>query len=251
MTEAKKPETGAEPSAAKIPRELLPYLKELPAPVLKPGDDPELDAAVERLRAMNGSEDPLFYDVDAAGGAEAAERGIGNVRVYVEPTAPRAARKGAPERRRRRVAMIGGGLGLGLGAALGVWWAIRAMQGTAEVGDTVAGGIGASGSAVMVTAGGAGREGPRMEERQVDERRVGPAAGSAEPLEKAPIASVESVPGRRGPGVAATPIETAAPPRPQKAPPGVGTTVSTRPAPASKPAPSPASTSARLFGTES
>ncbi len=75
-----------------MPPELRAYARKLDNKVIRPGDDPLLDAAAAALRVLNGGPDadPLYYDVKKEQAAIRARMGetpgIGNASVYVAPT---------------------------------------------------------------------------------------------------------------------------------------------------------------------
>lgn len=101
---------------ADVPDELRPFARAPANPIVQPGDDPHLDAAVATLRDLHGGEDPLFYDVKEDG-SPGEPRGIGNARVYVPPVRPAGAR-GERRRARKRAAAIGVVAGLVMGVGL-------------------------------------------------------------------------------------------------------------------------------------
>jgi hypothetical protein len=132
MSDDKK-RMNTDPELKLVPRELRPFVRKLENPVVRPGDDPQLDDAVARLRALSGmtSGDPLYYEAprpeeDEGGG----ERGIGNVRVYVMPVAPPGAEtlkdeapgdakseEAAPKGERKRRGVIVAVAAVGIGVA--------------------------------------------------------------------------------------------------------------------------------------
>jgi hypothetical protein len=84
----KRPPRDEDASYVTMPPELRPFARPIDAKVIKPGDDPILDAAKAGIQVLDGDPDadPFYYDVKKR--REEAKRGagIGNVAVHVPPT---------------------------------------------------------------------------------------------------------------------------------------------------------------------
>ncbi|WP_437709308.1 hypothetical protein WMF45_33470 [Sorangium sp. So ce448] len=186
MSEDGRRRTNTDPALKGVPRELRPFARKIENPVKRPGDDASLDRAVTQLRELGGrveteARDPLFYEVDAEPaerrGALAAERGIGNVRVYVAPMALPGAEAGAAEARKRtrlRAALALGVVGLGVAGAM-------AMVGRCSDGKTAAWARDGVSARVAETAAGVSARGVEKNAGEAAAGSTGaPAAESAD-----------------------------------------------------------------------
>jgi hypothetical protein len=107
-----------DPHLTAVPRDLRPFVRDLPtSDIIRPGDDPILDAAVAKLKELNGGgNDPLYPGVHKVepGPTMPSER-----KVYVAPWAlpgaetPREA-KAKGERKRRGVIVGIAAVGIGV-----------------------------------------------------------------------------------------------------------------------------------------
>ena len=198
---------GEEETSARaphIPRELAPFVEKLPNPVIRPGDDPVLDAAVAGLRELNGSDDPFYVDRRGAGDPG---RGVGNVRVYVGPTKPGSPPgAGASRSSARRVTAF---LAAGGALAVALWMAVR----LASTGDEVRGESSVGGpSPAAVTVMTASLVAPVQRPEEAPSARP-PVSASVSASAPAPVSAPVSAP------APATASATAAPPAPSARPP--------------------------------
>jgi hypothetical protein len=76
-----------------MPPELRPFAKPMVERVMKPGDDPILDAAKAGIRILDDdpNADPFYYDVKKRQAEAKKGAGIGNVSAYVAPSSVPAA----------------------------------------------------------------------------------------------------------------------------------------------------------------
>ncbi|XYH96530.1 hypothetical protein ACMHYB_53590 [Sorangium sp. So ce1128] len=279
MSEDGRRRMNTDPALKGVPKELRPFARKIENPVKRPGDDPMLDDAVTRLRALHGTaetktKDPLFYEVEAKRIEQEQERerererGIGNLRVYVAPTPlpgaeAAAAEAAAKEKQRRQVRAAVGAAVVGIGVA-----GAMAMMGRCGGGESAEWAREGVSARVVETAAGVTRRG--VEKSAGAEKGAGTAASENAGAGTAAAESTDASAGVTGRGAMSSatapamrrpPVQRKAVRAPEEIRENTPEPVRTaEPAPGAPPAAAPAATTpatppvehrTRMFGVES